>query len=366
LENILKQKTTEKSTLSGRKIRVAIAGLGNCAGGLIEGVAFYRKNRTTDGLIFPVIGGYRVENIEVVCAFDVSKAKVGRPIREAIYATPNNFNRISDIDDLGVTGQVYRGNTLDGNPTHLQEFVDESDSTPVKVVEILKKHKVDVLVNLLPTGSHEATRYYGEAALEAGSAFINCIPTPYAQEESVSARYESSGIPLIGDDIKSQIGSTIIHRTILDMLQMRGAKVTHSTQINTGGNTDFANFVHRAESKIISKQKSLSLYTDSEMITHVGNHYNPARGSFKKAYFDLEGLIFAGSKMQLSVQLDIDDKPNLAGCLVDLVRIAKTAKDQGKGGVIEEACAFYMKSAPTQMKDKAAHDLVEKTWTITS
>jgi myo-inositol-1-phosphate synthase len=344
-----------------RQISVAVVGIGNCAGSLIEGLNYYRNNSTNEGLLFPILGGYGISDINIVCGFDIADGKVNRPLSAAIYCTPNNFFRLSDVS-VQEEGLVYRGPTLDGNPDHLKKFVVESHEAPVDVVDKLKHHKVDVLVNLLPTGSDEATRFYAESALQAGCAFINCIPTEYAQIPANIARFEEKKLPLIGDDIKSQVGSTIIHRSILDMLLSRGAKISKSSQLNMGGNTDFANFVYRAHTKLISKYKSLSLFIDEDTPNHIGHHYDPTKGPFKKTLFDIEALVFGGSKVKISIQLESDDKPNSAGSIIDLVRISQCEKEKGNGGCVYEACAYYTKSAPKPLKDKEALELVRRMW----
>jgi len=344
-----------------KKISVAIAGLGNCAGSMIEGLCYYRQNRLSEGLLFPLLGGYLLNDIEIVCAFDISASKVGLSIDEAVYQEPNNFNRLINVD-ISRMGPVLRGPTLDGNPEHLQKFVKESKEKNVEASEILKKYKVDVLVNLLPTGSIEATEYYGLSALKAGCAFINCMPTIFAQRTEIAERFKRKKLPLIGDDIKSQVGSTILHRSVLNMLKDRGAKIIKSSQVNIGGNTDFANFVYRAQTKLISKYKSLSLYIPDGTPNHIGHHYDQTKGSFKKALFDIEATVFAGSKVKISIQLESDDKPNSAGSIIDLIRIAKFEKDRGNGGVIKGACAYYMKSAPYPLEDDEAYRLVTKIW----
>lgn len=344
-----------------KKVRVAIAGLGNCAGSLIEGLNYYRQNKSTEGLLFPVLGGYSLDDIEIVCAFDISASKVGKTIDKAICEKPNNFYRIAGVN-IPKMGPVLRGPTLDGNPEHLQKFVKESKEKNIEVAEVLKKYKADVLLNLLPTGSNEATEHYGLSSLEAGCAFINCIPTIFAQRADIADQFRKQKLPLIGDDIKSQVGSTILHRSVLNMLKNRGAKIIKSSQINIGGNTDFANFVYRAQTKLISKYKSLSLFIREGIPNHIGHHYDPTKGSFKKALFDIEATVFAGSKVKISIQLESDDKPNSAGSIIDLIRIAKSEKDNGKGGIIKEACAYYMKSAPYPTEDDEAYNLVSKIW----
>jgi myo-inositol-1-phosphate synthase len=218
-----------------------------------------------------------------------------------------------------------------------------------------------VLVNLLPTGSVEATEFYANAALSAGCAFVNCIPTVLAQRDEVQRRFRDRRLPVLGDDIKSQLGTTILHRSLLQMLKLRGANLTQTSQINVGGNSDFANFVHRAETKLVSKRKSMaSLIGDAPF--HVGHHYDLTRGPHKHAFIDIDATVFGGSPVSISVKLESDDKPNSAGSVVDLIRIAKAARDARVGGVIPEACAFYMKSPPAEIDEDAALEMIRSNW----
>jgi myo-inositol-1-phosphate synthase len=351
-----------KTMNNSRPIRVAIAGLGNCASSLIEGIYHYRQNPGIDtGLLFPTLCGYSVRDIEVVAAFDISGLKVSKPLCEAIYQSPNNFVRIQGVEVDG-TGRVFRGPTLDGNPDHLARFVMESPEPPVDVASVLKDNKVEILINLLPTGSLEATEFYCQAALEAGCAFINCIPTILAQRTEIQERYAQKKLPLLGDDIKSQIGTTILHRALLHLLESRGAVLNKTSQVNIGGNTDFANFVYRAESKLISKRKSLARYLGEQTDFHVGHHYDPTKGPLKNAFIEIEAGVFAGSPLKISIKLESDDKPNSAGSVADLIRIAKGAMDKQIGGYIPDACAFYFKSPPTPMDDLEALELIRKNW----
>lgn len=344
-----------------KPIRLAVAGLGNCASSLIEGLSFYRQNVGNDeGLLFPDLGGYTVRDIEVVAVFDISALKVGKPVSEAIYQTPNNFVRIPGVTvDCPVV--VQRGPTLDGNPPHLAIMVPESNAPEVNVVESLKTSHTQILVNLLPTGSIQATNFYAQAALEAGCAFINCIPTILAQQDEIQDRFKEKGLPILGDDIKSQLGTTILHRTLLQMLLLRGAHLVKTSQVNIGGNSDFANFVYRAETKLVSKRKSLAAYVDQTAM-HVGHHYDVTKGPLKNAYIEIEANVFGGSPVKISVKLESDDKPNSAGSVVDLIRFAKLALDRGMGGIIPEVCAFYMKSPPVPMEESEAIALMEQNW----
>ena len=343
-------------------IRVAVAGLGNCASSLIEGLQFYRQNpESNEGLLFPYLAGYSVCDIEVVAAFDISSRKVGKPIKDAIYESPNNFVHVPGVD-VDETGLVFRGPTLDGNPEHLARFVPESTEEPVDAIAVLQENDVDVLVNLLPTGSLEATEYYAESALEAGCAFINCIPTILAQLPEMQEAFRHKSLPLLGDDIKSQIGTTILHRALLHLLESRGATLNKTSQVNIGGNTDFANFVYRAESKLVSKRKSLARYLNEKTDFHVGHHYDPTRGPLKNAFIEIEAGVFGGSPVKISVKLESDDKPNSAGSVADLIRIAGGALDHRMGGLIPDACAFYFKSAPTPMDDLQALEMIRHNW----
>jgi myo-inositol-1-phosphate synthase len=347
---------------NSKSIRVAIAGLGNCASSLIEGIQYYRQNPGPDaGLLFPRLCDYSVPDIEIVAAFDISRLKVGKLVKEAIYQSPNNFVRIPGVQVDG-TALVFRGPTLDGNPEHLARFVRESALPPVDVVSVLEDHRVEVLINLLPTGSLEATEFYSQAAVEAGCAFINCIPTVLAQRTDIQDLYRQNQLPLLGDDIKSQIGTTILHRALLHLLESRGATLNKTSQVNIGGNTDFANFIYRAESKLISKRKSLARYLNEETEFHVGHHYDPTKGPLKNAFIEIEAAVFGGSPLKISIKLESDDKPNSAGSVVDLIRIARGAMDRGIGGYIPDVCAFYFKSPPSPMDDLEALEMIRKNW----
>jgi myo-inositol-1-phosphate synthase len=351
------------ATRTPSSIRVAIAGLGNCAGALIEGISCYQQDGNSEGLLFPSLCGYSAGNVEVVGAFDVSALKVGRPIAEAIYQAPNNFVRIPGAR-VRNQATVLRGPTLDGNPEHLARFVPESESEPVDVAEALRRHHAEILVNLLPTGSIQATEYYAEAALQAGCAFINCIPTVLAQRTYMQDQYAAKNLPIFGDDIKSQIGTTIVHRSLLHMLESRGARLVKSSQVNIGGNTDFANFVHRAETKLVSKRKSLRRYVGENTESHVGHHYDPTKGPLKNAFIEIEAHVFGGSPVKISLKLESDDKPNSAGSVIDLIRLARGALDRGVSGIVPEACAYYFKSPPEEIDDLVALGLIRERWAM--
>ncbi len=344
-----------------KKINVAIGGLGNCASGLVEGICYYRQHPETDeGLLFPTLCGYSVRDIEIVAAFDISISKVGLPINEAIYQSPNNFVRIKDVD-VEFSAPVFRGPTLDGNPEHLAKFVTESPLKPVDVSSVLEDHETHILVNLLPTGSIQATEFYAEAALKAGCAFVNCIPTSLAQRADFQEIYSKRGLPLFGDDIKSQMGTTILHRALLSLLELRGATLRKTSQVNIGGNTDFANFVHRGGTKLVSKRKSLQRFLDHAEF-HVGHHYDQTKGPLKNAFIEMEMAVFGGSPVKIDVKLESDDKPNCAGSVVDLIRLAKGALNIHRGGYLPEVCAFYMKSPPIEMDDVQALEEIREKW----
>lgn len=348
-------------TNSNHLIRVAIVGLGNCASSLIEGLYAYRQQPDqNDGLLFPNLGGYSVLDIEVVAAVDISAEKVGQPVCKAIYQAPNNFVRIPGVEvDNRVV--VQRGPTMDGNPAHLAKMVPESPEPPVDAAEVFRQSQAQVVVNLLPTGSVEASRYYAAAALQAGCGFINCIPSLIAQLPETQDQFIARSLPLLGDDIKSQLGTTILHRSLLQMLQLRGATLQKTSQVNIGGNTDFANFVYRAETKLVSKRKSLRAYV-GEAEFHVGHHYDLTRGPLKNAYIEIEASVFGGSPVKISVKLESDDKPNSAGAMVDLIRLARLALDRAVSGPVPEVCAFYFKSPPVEIEEGEALTTIRRNW----
>ncbi len=343
------------------KIRVAVAGLGNCASSLMEGISYYRRNPSIqEGLLFPNLCGYRVGDIEFAAVFDISRRKVGRAVKEAMYEVPNNFIRIEGVQ-ADIDLPVLRGPTLDGNPDHLARFVPESPAEPVDVVSVLRDSGAQILINLLPTGSNAAVEFYARAAQAAGCGFVNCIPTPIAQRKEFQDLFSERRLPLLGDDIKSQMGTTILHRSLLRLLEVRGVRLKKTSQINVGGNTDFANFVHRAETKIVSKKKSLARYV-GETEFHVGHHFDPTKGPWKNAWIEIEAAVFGGSRVRMTVQLQSDDKPNSAGSVIDLIRLAKGALDRGIGGTLSEVCAYYMKSPPFDMEDSQALELLNQKW----
>ena len=352
--------------MSHHPIRVAVAGVGNCASSLIQGVHFYAgadPAATVPGLMHVVFGDYHVSDIEFVAAFDVDAAKVGADLCEAIGAGQNNTLVFATVPPTGVT--VQRGPTLDGLGSYYREVVQESAEAPVDVVQALKDAQVDVLVSYLPVGSEEADRCYAQAALEAGVAFVNNIPVFIASDEKWAQRFREAGVPIIGDDIKAQVGATIVHRVLADLFAKRGVRLDRTYQLNTGGNTDFLNMANhkRLEKKKISKTEAVQAVVgqrlDWENI-HVGpSDYVPWQNDNKVAFIRLEGTQFGGVPMHMEVRLSVEDSPNSAGVASDMIRCAKLARDRGLSGPIDGPAAFFCKHPPRQMTDDAAHAEVE-------
>ncbi len=349
-----------------RKVRVAIVGVGNCASSLVQGVTFYANAHPTQrvpGLMHVTLGGYHVSDIEFTAAFDVSAAKVGRDLSEAIWAAPNNTYKFSDVPRLDVP--VYRGNTLDGLGKYVRQSVEEAPGEVDDVARILRKTGTDVVVSYLPVGSENATRWYAQQVLEAGCAFVNCIPVFIASDPQWQERFEQRGLPLIGDDIKSQVGATITHRVLTDLFMQRGVQLDHTYQLNFGGNTDFMNMLERErlESKKISKTQAVTSqlsYPMSSEDAHVGpSDYVPWLKDRKWCYIRLEGTTFGNVPLNCEVKLEVWDSPNSAGVVIDAVRCAKLALDRGIGGPLIGPASYFMKSPPRQFTDAQARELVE-------
>lgn len=341
------------------KVRVGIIGVGNCASALVQGVYYYREKGSGEGLIHYDIGGYKVWDIEFVSAVDVSELKVGRDLSEAIFAPPNMTPRFADVPRLGVT--VARGPVLDGVAPHMEEvFKPVRDGREPGVGEVADYLRgADVVLNLLPVGSEEATRFYAEATLQARAAFVNAIPVFIASDPKGywPRRYAEKGLPLLGDDVKGQVGATILHRTIVSMLRDRGVTVEATYQLNVGGNTDFLNMLmeERLESKRISKTKAVtSLLSNGEKLEEKGmvrigpSDYIPFLGNTKVAYMYIRARSFAGFPFTIDLKLTVDDKSMCAAVLADVVRVAKVALDRGEAGAIPEASAWYFKHPPIQ------------------
>ena len=348
------------------KIRAAIVGVGNCASALVQGVEYYRgadPGQTIPGLMHPDLGGYRIEDIEFVAAFDVDAAKVGQDLSKAVMAGENNTIEFAEVPHLDVT--VQRGRTLDGIGSYVADLVEESLAEEVDVAEQLRKARADVVVSYLPVGSQQATEYYAEQALAAGCAFVNCIPVFIARTEEWAERFREAGLPIVGDDIKSQVGATILHRALVNLFQDRGVKVDRTYQLNFGGNTDFLNMLERSrlESKKESKTKAVTSQLETRMPVddiHVGpSDHVPWLTDRKWAHIRLEGTGFGDTPMSAEVKLEVWDSPNSAGVVIDALRCAKLGLDRGLSGPLYEPSAYFMKSPPRQMRDEDARQAVE-------
>ena len=349
------------------KVRVAIVGVGNCASSFIQGVRYYREASPEEfvpGLMHADLGGYHVSDIEFVAAFDVDKEKVGKDLSEAIWAGPNNTVKFCEVPRLGV--RVERGMTHDGIGKYLSDVITKAPGETSDVVGILKSTAADVLVNYLPVGSEEATKWYVEQALTAGCAFVNCIPIFIAREHYWQGRFERAGLPIIGDDIKSQVGATIVHRTLARLFRERGVKLERTYQLNFGGNTDFLNMLERERLiyKKISKTRSVTSQLDYEIgadNVHIGpSDYVPWLRDRKWAQIRLEGRSFGDVPLNVELKLEVHDSPNSAGIVIDAVRCCKLALDNGLAGTLEGPSAYFMKSPPQQYTDNDARRLTEE------
>ncbi|HEX8373449.1 MAG TPA: inositol-3-phosphate synthase [Chthoniobacterales bacterium] len=348
------------------KIRVAIIGVGNCASSLVQGVHFYRDASEEDfvpGLMHVNLGGWHPRDIEFSAAFDISAHKVGLDLGEAIYAEPNNTVRFADVPQLGV--KVHRGMTHDGIGKYLQTVVPKASGSTADIVGILRETKTDVVVSYLPVGSEMATKWYVEQILEAGCAFINCVPVFIASEAYWARRFADRGLPIIGDDIKSQVGATIVHRLLTDLFRKRGVRVDRTYQLNFGGNTDFLNMLERdrLESKKISKTQAVTSQLGHPMKAanvHVGpSDYVPWLEDRKWCYIRMEGTTFGNVPLNCELKLEVWDSPNSAGVVIDAVRCAKMAMDRGIGGALTGPSSYFMKSPPVQYTDDEARREVE-------
>jgi myo-inositol-1-phosphate synthase len=348
-------------------IRVAIVGVGNCASSLVQGVHYYRDAKPTErvpGLMHVVFGDYHVRDVEFVAAFDVDGKKVGLDLADAIGASENNTIKICDVPPTGVT--VQRGHTLDGLGKYYRETITESDAAPVDVVATLREARVDVLVCYLPVGSEQAAKFYAQCALDAGVAFVNALPVFIAGTKEWADKFTAAGVPIVGDDIKSQIGATITHRVLTKLFEDRGVTVDRTYQLNVGGNMDFKNMLERErlESKKISKTQSVTSQLREEIEdrnVHIGpSDYVAWLDDRKWAFIRLEGRNFGDVPLSLEYKLEVWDSPNSAGIIIDAIRAAKIAKDRGIGGPILSASSYFMKSPPEQYADDVCRDLVEK------
>jgi myo-inositol-1-phosphate synthase len=356
----------EKEAHAMGSVRVAIVGVGNCASSLVQGVEYYRNSDPTErvpGLMHVTFGDYHVSDVEFVAAFDVDAKKVGRDLAEAIGASENNTVKICDVPPTGVT--VQRGPTLDGLGKFYRETIEESDERAVDVVAALREARVDVVVAYLPVGSEEADKYYAQCAIDAGCAFVNALPVFIASDPEWAAKFEAAGLPIIGDDIKSQVGATIVHRALARLFEERGVELQRTYQLNFGGNMDFMNMLERERllSKKISKTRSVTSQIPHEMergTVHIGpSDHVPWLDDRKWAYIRLEGKTFGDVPLNAELKLEVWDSPNSAGIIIDAIRAAKIALDRKIAGPILSASSYFMKSPPVQYTDDKARESVE-------
>ena len=354
------------------KVRVAVVGVGNCASSLIQGLEYYRvhRNETPVGLMHVNLGGYRAEDIEFVAAFDIDRRKVGRPLSEAIFALPNCTRTIQKpVRDNGVI--VKMGHVLDGVAEHMKAYPEErrfvvADEPPADIVRELKEARPDVLVNYLPVGSEQAGHFYAECALQAGVGMVNCVPIFIASDPAFAKRFADAGLPIIGDDVKSQVGATIVHRMLASLVDKRGMKLDRTYQLNTGGNTDFLNMLerNRLKSKKISKTEAVQSALEIPLAddnVHIGpSDYVPWQKDNKICFLRIEARGWGNVPMNIEARLSVEDSPNSAGVVVDAIRLCKIARDRGVGGVLEGPAAYLMKHPPKQMPEYVARELIEQ------
>jgi myo-inositol-1-phosphate synthase len=343
------------------KVRVGIVGVGNCASSFVQGLSYYanaESNEPAPGLMNVSVGGYHVSDVEISAAFDVNACKVGHEVAEAIWAEPNNTYRFADVKTTGI--RVARGRTLDGLGRYLRDDIEEATQPEADVAAVLSDSRTDVVVSYLPVGAQRASEWYAERALEAGCAYINCIPVFLASNPEWRGRFEQAGLPLIGDDIKSQVGATIIHRVLANLFRERGVRVDRTYQLNFGGNADFKNMLERERltSKKISKTQAVTSQFDVPLAPdniHVGpSDHVPWLADRKWAYIRLEGTTFGGVPLNAELKLEVWDSPNSAGVVIDAVRCARLAMDRGVGGALIGPSSYFMKSPPQQFTDSEA------------
>lgn len=351
---------------NNKEIRVAIAGVGNCASSLLQGIEYYKNanpDETVPGLMHVEMGGYHVRDVNVVCAFDVDATKVGQDISKAIFAGQNNTIKFSDVPENGV--QVLRGPTLDGWGKYYKETCEESPAEPVDVAKAMKDANVDVMVSYLPVGSEQAQRFYAQACLDAGVGFVNAIPVFISSDPEFAKKFTDAKLPIVGDDIKSQVGATIVHRILARLFEDRGLVLDRTYQLNVGGNMDFKNMLERdrLESKKISKTQAVTSQLDNPIEAndvHIGPSDHVGWLDDRKwAFIRLEGRNFGDVPLNLELKLEVWDSPNSAGVIIDALRCAKIAMDRGMGGPLEAASAYFMKSPAKQFHDDVAYQMVE-------
>ncbi len=349
------------------KVRVAIVGVGNCASSLVQGLEYYKdaaEDTRVPGLMHVRFGDYHVSDVEVVAAFDVDAKKVGLDLSEAIFASENNTIKFADVPPTGVI--VQRGHTFDGLGDYYREIITESDDPAVDVVAALREANVDVLVSYLPVGSEQADRFYAQCAIDARVGFVNALPVFIASDPVWAKKFEEAGVPIVGDDIKSQVGATITHRVMAKLFEDRGVELLRTYQLNFGGNMDFMNMLERKRlmSKKISKTQAVTSQIPHEMAkadVHIGpSDHVPWLDDRKFAYVRLEGRSFGDTPLNLEYKLEVWDSPNSAGVIIDALRACKIAKDRGVGGPITSPSSYFMKSPPVQFDDSTCRDLVEK------
>ncbi len=348
------------------KLRVAIVGVGNCASSLVQGVEYYRhasNQEVVPGLMHVDLGGYHVGDIEFVAAFDIAAGKVGHGLAAAVAAAPNNTIRFAEVPESGVV--VQRGPTLDGLGKYLVDVIEEAPQPQCDVVGSLRDSGADIVVSYLPVGSEAATRWYAEAALAAGCGFVNCIPVFIASDPEWAGRFERAGLPIVGDDIKSQVGATIVHRMLTNLFRERGVRLDRTYQLNFGGNTDFMNMLERErlQSKKVSKTRAVTSQIGAVLPAgdvHVGpSDHVPWLEDRKWAYIRMEGTTFGGVPLNCELKLEVHDSPNSAGVVIDALRCAKLAMDRGVGGALVGPSSYMMKSPPQQFTDNEARERTE-------
>lgn len=369
------KKTKPVSKNTSKEIRIAIAGIGNCCSSLVQGIYYYKNVKDDDelvpGLMHNILGGYKISDIKIVAAFDVDKRKVGKDIGEAIFEKPNCTKTFcSDIPKTGVV--VKMAPVLDGVAGHMKDYPEDqtfivSDKKAIDVVEELKKTKADILVSYMPVGSQKATEYYANACLEAGVAFVNCMPVFICSDEKWEKKFRDKGLPCIGDDIKSQIGATITHRVLSHLFAERGVTIDRSYQLNVGGNTDFLNMYGeraRLKTKKISKTEAVESQLAKRLSydnLHVGpSDYVPFLKDNKVCFIRMEGRKFGNVPINLELRLSVEDSPNSAGCVIEAIRLLKIALDRGVGGTLLSASAYFMKHPMTQFTDERAREMIEE------
>ncbi|MGH8614476.1 MAG: inositol-3-phosphate synthase [Gammaproteobacteria bacterium] len=353
-------------------IKIAIAGVGNCASSLVQGIAYYKGRDTVDvaGLMHPQIGGWRCSDIDVVAAFDIDRRKVGKPLAEAVFAKPNctlSFQQALPVAEV----VVQMGPVLDGVAPHMANYTEDeafrvADQEPVDVTCSLKEARAEIMVCYLPVGSEQAVRHYAQACLEARVAMVNCMPVFIASDPGWGQRFQRAGVPIVGDDIKSQVGATIVHRMLSRLFADRGVRLDRTYQLNTGGNTDFLNMLamDRLRSKKHSKTESVQSQLDQRLDPrniHIGpSDYVPWQGDNKICFIRMEGRGFGDAPVELELRLSVQDSPNSAGVVIDAIRCTKVALQRGIAGPLEAVCAYYMKSPPRQMRDSEARQACEQ------